>query len=45
MKCNNCKATLTCGCQKKVASNGANVCGNCISSYEANLKKIKLARP
>ena len=43
MKCNNCKTTLGCGCQKRVASNGAQVCANCIGAYEANLKKVKLA--
>lgn len=43
MNCNNCKTKIGCGCQKRVASNGAQVCVNCVSSYEANLKKIKLA--
>lgn len=33
-KCGNCGRTLSCGCQKRKASNGASVCANCISSYE-----------
>lgn len=41
MTCNYCKKTLTCGCQKRIASNGAQVCTNCISAYENNLKKIQ----
>jgi hypothetical protein len=32
--CSNCKKTLSCGCQKRKASNGASVCTNCISAYE-----------
>jgi hypothetical protein len=35
--CNNCKAGLSCGCQRRVASNGTNVCTNCIAKYEAAL--------
>jgi len=37
--CPNCKSKLTCGCQKRTASNGSSVCSTCISSYEASLKK------
>ena len=36
-QCNNCQSTLSCGCQQRVASNGANVCANCITAYEAKL--------
>ena len=36
--CQNCNAKLTCGCQKRTASNGKPVCSNCLSSYEAKLK-------
>lgn len=32
--CPNCGTKLTCGCQRRSASNGASVCSNCISSYE-----------
>lgn len=34
MKCLNCGATLTCGCQKRIASNGQSCCVSCVSSYE-----------
>lgn len=33
-KCGNCGKALSCGCQKRKASNGASVCSNCIASYE-----------
>lgn len=33
-KCGNCGKSLSCGCQKRKASNGASVCSNCIASYE-----------
>lgn len=36
--CPNCKAKLSCGCQKRTASNGASVCTMCLTSYENNLK-------
>jgi hypothetical protein len=37
--CSNCKTTLSCGCQKRTASDGNAVCSNCLTSYEANLKQ------
>ena len=36
-QCNNCQSALICGCQQRTASNGANVCVNCIAAYEAKL--------
>jgi len=41
MNCLNCNAKLTCGCQKRVASDGKSVCSNCISFHEQALKKQK----
>jgi len=41
MKCPNCNNTLSCGCQKRVASNGAQVCTSCIASYEVKIHKPK----
>jgi hypothetical protein len=41
MICPNCKNQLSCGCQKKVASNGTSVCANCIASYEIHLAATK----
>lgn len=38
--CLNCKARLSCGCQKRKASNGTLVCSNCITKYEAGLKQL-----
>lgn len=40
--CQNCGTSLSCGCQKRTASNGASVCAHCITDYEATL--IKLAK-
>jgi len=36
--CPNCKKKLSCGCQKRKASNGREVCSNCLTSYEEQLK-------
>jgi hypothetical protein len=41
--CLNCKKTLSCGCQKRTASDGKSVCSNCLSGYEYSLKKINVA--
>lgn len=40
-QCNNCHSTLSCGCQQRIASNGASVCANCIAAYEAKLLNQK----
>ena len=38
MKCPNCNKALTCGCQKKVASDGKQVCSSCLAAYEQKIK-------
>lgn len=38
MNCLNCNTAITCGCQKKVASDGKQVCTTCITAYENKLK-------
>lgn len=38
MKCPNCGAQLSCGCQVRSASNGTRVCTSCMTSYEQQLK-------
>lgn len=43
MTCPNCKTSMSCGCQKRIASNGTTVCSNCLASYEASLGKAKIA--
>lgn len=35
--CPTCKSTLSCGCQKRVASNGVQVCTLCIAKYEKEI--------
>ena len=45
MKCTNCGSVLSCGCQKRTASDGRAVCGACITNYEASLKQAKLSSP
>jgi hypothetical protein len=37
--CSNCKKNLSCGCQKRKASDGNSVCSNCLTSYETSLKQ------
>lgn len=39
--CSNCKKTLSCGCQKRTASNGQSGCASCIGTLEAAAKMIK----
>jgi hypothetical protein len=36
--CSNCKTALSCGCQKRVASDKKSVCSNCLAKYETSLK-------
>ena len=36
--CPNCNTQLTCGCQKKKASNGTLVCKSCIFKYEQSIQ-------
>lgn len=37
--CPNCKKSLSCGCQKRKASDGKPVCTNCVKSYESKLTR------
>jgi len=37
--CLNCKKALSCGCQKRTASDGKSVCSTCLQGYEARLKQ------
>tara|TARA_R100001510_G_scaffold57018_2_gene63823 strand:- start:1165 stop:1320 length:156 start_codon:yes stop_codon:yes gene_type:complete len=41
-KCKSCNRTLTCGCQKRKASDGTQVCSSCAAAYEAKLKQGRL---
>jgi len=41
MNCLNCGSKLTCGCQKKTASDGKQVCSSCLQNYETSLKVEK----
>lgn len=41
MNCPNCNSQLSCGCQKRVASDGKQVCSSCLNAYEAKLKALK----
>lgn len=38
MNCQNCGSKLSCGCQKRVASDGKEVCSTCASNYENQIK-------
>lgn len=39
MNCTNCGSQITCGCQKRTASNGVEVCSSCVISYEDRLRQ------
>lgn len=39
--CTNCGATITCGCQDRIASDGKKVCTTCSVKYEQELIIIK----
>lgn len=41
VNCPNCASKITCGCQKRLASNGTYVCSKCINTYEEQIKKEK----
>ncbi len=42
-KCLNCGAKLSCGCQKRTASDGTSVCTGCLASYESKIAGGKKA--
>lgn len=35
--CKNCGTILTCGCQRLIASDGTEVCDDCVTKYEEGL--------
>ena len=37
-QCSNCNQSITCGCQRRNASNGVQVCSNCLTSYESQIQ-------
>lgn len=39
--CPNCKSRLSCGCQKRTAKDGKQVCTNCITQYNNLLENKK----
>ena len=36
--CTNCNTNLSCGCQRRTASDGKECCTECIAQYEAKLQ-------
>lgn len=45
MTCSNCNARLSCGCQRKTASDGTACCSSCIAFYEKGLISKKEITP
>lgn len=41
MNCPNCNAKLSCGCQRRTASDGKAVCSACLVAYENKIKPHK----
>lgn len=44
-QCTNCNTKLSCGCQKRLASDGRQVCSKCLTSYEDGIKANKQTQP
>jgi len=44
LQCSNCGAQLTCGCQKKIATDGRSVCANCVNAYNAKIHQQNLTK-
>ena len=40
--CANCKTSLSCDCQKRIATNGMQCCAKCVSDYEQKIRQEKL---
>jgi len=40
-KCNNCGATIGCGCQKRKAKDGTSCCVKCVDAYNKKLDTAK----
>jgi hypothetical protein len=40
--CPNCKARITCGCQRRTASDGKQVCSSCLTQYNTKALKNKI---
>jgi hypothetical protein len=36
--CSNCNNQLSCGCQRRTATNGTQVCSSCLAAYESKLQ-------
>jgi hypothetical protein len=36
--CDNCGTHLSCGCQRRNASDGKSCCNDCVAAYEAKLQ-------
>ncbi len=41
MNCSNCNARMSCGCQKRRASDGTACCSSCLAFYEKGLQANK----
>lgn len=39
--CPNCGNQMSCGCQRRTASDGSTVCSSCLSAYEIKLQNNK----
>lgn len=42
-KCANCGARLSCGCQRRAASNGSSACSGCVNALNEKLAAAQLA--
>jgi hypothetical protein len=42
--CSNCQKPITCGCQKRTASDGRSCCSTCITAYENSIGSNKMRK-
>ena len=43
--CQNCGTRMSCGCQKRTATNGASACSSCVSALNAKLAAAVVEPP
>jgi hypothetical protein len=43
--CKNCGNQLSCGCQRRTASDGTECCDTCVNAYEAKVTELRALQP
>lgn len=45
MNCPNCGSVLSCGCQRRVASDGKQCCSSCVTRYNISISTQPVSQP